>query len=235
MDANSEKPGEVASLALALVQAQAEWLASLIDAAVTADARDSADGGAAAQAWAQSAARIALTWRDATAALGQDEALGERLTGWLDQLAPVTALARRLDWPALGAKAMALAEEVLGQHGLGPRAAQLAGGDMVLPRADPRFADPAWREQPAHALLHQLYLLLGEELAASLADLDDVPADERAALRATALRLMVLADPSGHAALRPGFWAAALETRGASAAELFDRLVTDMLHCTKAA
>lgn len=235
MEPAQDKPGEVASLAFALVQAQAAWLASLIDAAVAAIARDTADGGAAAQAWAQSAARVARTWQDAVTALGRDEALGERLSGGLDQFAPVAELAKRLDWPTIGTKALTLAEEVLGQHGLGPRAAQLAGGEIVLPRADPRFADPAWREQPAYALLHQLYLLLGEELAASLTELDDVPVEERAALQAMALRLVLLADPSAHAALRPGFWAEVLETRGASAAEIFDRIVADMLHCTKIA
>ncbi|HSG57420.1 MAG TPA: hypothetical protein VLA45_18360, partial [Paracoccaceae bacterium] len=34
--------------------------------------------------------------------------------------------------------------------------------DPHFPRFDRRFADPAWREQPVFALLHQTYLLLAE-------------------------------------------------------------------------
>jgi len=233
MDATSDTSGGALGLAMAVAQAQAGWLSALLDEAVAAVARDAAAGEDAAQAWAASAARMARAWQQATTALGQDGDLGARLSGWLDQLAPIAALARRLDWPAIGARAQALAEEVLGQHGLGPRAAQLAGGEVVLPRSDPRFADPAWREQPAFALLHQLYLLLGEELAAALGALADLPESERAAMQGAALRLIVMTDPAAHGATRPGFWAQALATRGASLADEFDRVAAGMLHCTK--
>jgi len=235
MDANSDTTGEPLGFALGLVQVQASWLASLLDEAAAALARDTAERGEASRDWAHSATRVALAWRNLAETLGHDAELGERLSGWLAQLGLVAALARRLDWAGIAGRAQALAEEVLGQHGLGPRAAQLAGSAFVLPRSDPRFADPAWREQPAFALLHQLYLLLAEELAASLLAMDDVPENDRVAMQASALRLIVLADPSAHAPLRPGFWGQALATRGASVADDFERTITDMLHCTKTA
>ena len=49
-----------------------------------------------------------------------------------------------------------------------------------LPRSDRRFADPAWRDQPVYALIHQTYLLLAERIAEAVDSLGSLTAQERA-------------------------------------------------------
>ncbi|WP_082836153.1 alpha/beta fold hydrolase [Croceicoccus bisphenolivorans] len=60
------------------------------------------------------------------------------------------------------ADSIALWENMLTQVGVGEN-----GSQSGLPRKDRRFKDPRWQEQPVFALIHQLYLLMSEQLMAA--------------------------------------------------------------------
>jgi polyhydroxyalkanoate synthase subunit PhaC len=75
------------------------------------------------------------------------------MQGWYQQM-PWLDPARQQQLVADG---MALWEDVLAQYGIGPKAHEDKTPEVDLPRADRRFADAAWREQPVFALIHQTY------------------------------------------------------------------------------
>jgi polyhydroxyalkanoate synthase len=77
---------------------------------------------------------------------------------------------------------MDLWRDILEQYGIGPDGEMTAGApkaEPALPRQDRRFADPAWREQPVFALIHQTYLLLAERLSEMVDDVRGIDDHER--------------------------------------------------------
>jgi len=65
-------------------------------------------------------------------------------------------------------QSLELWEEVLGQYGIGPKAASRKEGGPELPLKDRRFSDPRWREQPVFALIHQTYLMMAGQMLSAL-------------------------------------------------------------------
>lgn len=92
-----------------------------------------------------------------------------------------------------------------------------------LPYRDRRFADPAWRENPAAILLHQNYLMISEYLkqaAASIRGLDEETSQQ---LQFAVSALAEALSPGNFLATNPQVLQRTIETRG-------DNLVRGMRH-----
>jgi polyhydroxyalkanoate synthase subunit PhaC len=124
-----------------------------------------------------------------------------------------------------------LFESVLGQFGIGPRAEDAAGEgspDRELPRSDGRFADPAWREQPFFAVLHQLYLMMSEHLVGAAQSLEGMdPARKRQLIFATRM-LVDSISPSNFPLTNPVALGRAVETKGDSLVKGMENLLSDL-------
>ncbi|MFM5884357.1 MAG: PHA/PHB synthase family protein [Novosphingobium sp.] len=123
---------------------------------------------------------------------------------------------------------MALWEGVLGQFGIGPRAAEQREGGPDLPRKDRRFADPKWRAQPLFALIHQTYLLLAEQVMA-MAEAVDAGDPARAEQLKFATRTLVEALSPAHFPLtNPLVVEKTLASRGENLVKGMEHLLADL-------
>ncbi|MEQ1497355.1 MAG: alpha/beta fold hydrolase [Novosphingobium sp.] len=135
--------GDMAQWTAVAQQLQAQWLTFQREQAQAA--------GGAADAFAKAP--------DILGGLGQFVPV---MQDWLKAL-PLGEPARQKQfWE----ESLSLWQGVLGQYGIGPQAGEAAQDGPALPRKDRRFADPKWREQPFHALVHQTYLMLAEQVQA---------------------------------------------------------------------
>jgi polyhydroxyalkanoate synthase subunit PhaC len=123
---------------------------------------------------------------------------------------------------------LALWEGVLGQYGIGPRAAEKGKGGPALPRKDRRFADPKWREQPFFALVHQTYLLLAEQMLALADQTEGVDPARREQLKFAVRTLVEALSPANFPLTNPLVLQKAVETKGESLAKGFEHLLSDL-------
>src|SRR5690606_27461406 len=86
---------------------------------------------------------------------------------------------------------------------IGPRAGAETPAEPTLPRSDRRFADPAWREQPVFALIHQTYLLMAERLQAMVDELEGLGDEERESLRFATRTTIEAASPANFPLTNP--------------------------------
>lgn len=151
-----------------------------------------------------------------------------------ESLAHLLPLARPDVQQGLWEESLAVFEEVLAQFGMGP-AANRAGTDddggaeeRRMPRTDPRFADPAWREQPFFAVLHQLYLMLAERVTAMADDLEGVEPARKAQARFATRTIADALSPANFALTNPVALARAAKTRGESLIKGMEHLIADL-------
>lgn len=123
---------------------------------------------------------------------------------------------------------IALWDNVLAQYGLGQEGAAEMSLDPQLPRNDRRFADPAWREQPVYALLHQTYLLLAERILQSVDKLDSVDEHEREQLRFVTRSVLDAMSPANFPLINPVVLERTLETSGENLVKGMERLTGDL-------
>jgi len=93
----------------------------------------------------------------------------------------------------------------------------------ALPLKDRRFADPAWREQPAFALMHQTYLMLAEYFRSSVASMEGLDPEKRSQLEFAVNALAEAMSPGNFLLTNPVVLKRTIETRG-------QNLVTGMRH-----
>ena len=159
------------------------------------------------------------------AALFADPArLGAAMQGWLKAL----PLADPDTGKRLLEEGIALWQAVLGQYGIGPQADDAGAAGPDLPRKDRRFADPAWRAEPFHALIHQTYLMLAEQVMALA---KAAPADDPAShdqLTFATRTLVEALSPAHFPMLNPLVMEKALETGGQSLVKGFGHLLADL-------
>ena len=98
--------------------------------------------------------------------------------------------------------------------------------ELELPRTDRRFADPAWRENPFYALLHQSYLLAAERIEGWLADTEGMPPEKRAQMQFAAQSLIEALSPANFPATNPVVLKKTLSSGG-------DNLATGMKHLAR--
>lgn len=124
---------------------------------------------------------------------------------------------------------LGLFETVLGQYGIGPRADAAAGENGPdLPRSDRRFADPKWREQPFFAVLHQVYLMLSEQVVAMAEQAPGLEADKKAQLVFAAQTLANALSPANFPMTNPVALEKAAETKGQSLISGMEKLLADL-------
>jgi len=125
---------------------------------------------------------------------------------------------------------LSLFETVLGQYAIGPKASGAGGAEDEphMPRSDSRFADPAWRETPLFALLHQAYLMLGEELLDMVAGADGLELPRREQALFTARTLLDALSPANFPLTNPVALQRATTTKGESLVKGLEHLLADL-------
>jgi polyhydroxyalkanoate synthase len=121
--------------------------------------------------------------------------------------------------------------DILEQYGIGPdgeATAESPKADPDLPRKDRRFADPAWREQPVFALIHQTYLLLAERLCEMVDQVSGISDDEREQLRFALRTVLDALSPANYPLTNPVVLERTLETHGANLIRGIERLTADL-------
>jgi len=146
------------------------------------------------------------------------------MQGWYEQ-APWLDPARQAQ---LAEEGMALWENVLAQYGLGPRAGEDKTPEIELPRHDRRFADPAWREQPVFALIHQTYLLFAERVLEAVDQVEGLEDDEREQLRFATRSVLDAMSPANFPLMNPVVLERTLETHGENLVKGMERLAADL-------
>ena len=103
-----------------------------------------------------------------------------------------------------------------------------AGADPHFPRFDRRFADPAWRDQPVFALLHQTYLLLAERISEAVDDVQGVDEAERAQLRFATRSVLDALSPANFPLMNPMVLERTIEQQGENLVKGMERLAGDL-------
>lgn len=118
-----------------------------------------------------------------------------------------------------------MAERFMQTPGSAPTdAAQQAG----LPRADRRFADPAWREHPAFLLLHQTYLMLTDHFRTSVKGMKDLDPAKRQQLEFAVSALAEAMSPDNFLLTNPVVMKRTMETHGQNLVRGMQHLVNDL-------
>ncbi len=124
---------------------------------------------------------------------------------------------------------LALWEQVMAQFSAPDDGAAGDGAKAPqLPRTDRRFADPAWREQPVFALIHQTYLLLAERVAEAVDALQGVDEAEKEQLRFATRSVLDALSPANFPLLNPVVLERTIETRGENLVTGMERLAHDL-------
>ena len=129
----------------------------------------------------------------------------------------------------LWSDSIALWESVLGQYGLGVQAdPENRDNDPKLPRDDRRFSDPRWREQPFFAVVHQVYLMIAEQLEAMVDSVDGVSDERREQMRFATQVLVEALSPANFPLTNPAVLERTLESKGENLVKGMEHLLTDL-------
>jgi poly[(R)-3-hydroxyalkanoate] polymerase subunit PhaC len=118
--------------------------------------------------------------------------------------------------------------------GAGDLASAVTGGSAgdkeapQLPRSDRRFADPAWSENPAFALLHQTYLMLTEYFQHAVADMKGIESEQKTQLKFAINALSDAMSPGNFLATNPVVLKRTVETRGQNLVRGLRHLIADL-------
>ncbi len=146
------------------------------------------------------------------------------MQGWSGSLPTFDARAQHALWEE-GAR---LWQDILAQYGLGPRAEGPRPLEPQLPRTDRRFADPAWREQPVFALIHQTYLLVAERIGQSVDAIAGLDPRERDNLRFATRAVLEAMSPANFPLMNPVVLERTIETGGQNLVTGMQRLAADL-------
>ena len=146
------------------------------------------------------------------------------MQGWFGSLAAIDNKARHDMWD----EGTRMWESILAQYGLGSKGSEGLQLDPKLPREDKRFADPAWREQPVFALIHQTYLLLAERINQAVDGLNGIGERERDNLRFATRTVLDAMSPANFPMLNPVVLERTMETRGQNLVKGMERLTADI-------
>ncbi|MGN3974109.1 PHA/PHB synthase family protein [Tsuneonella sp. SYSU-LHT278] len=97
-----------------------------------------------------------------------------------------------------------------------------------LPRKDRRFSDPAWRNHPAFALLHQTYLMVSEYMLDAAEQVEGVDAEKKEQLAFATRALVEAMSPDNFLATNPVVLQRTIETRGANLVKGLQHLINDL-------
>jgi len=212
-----------------MLRAQSEAARQLVAASVPNEA--------ALAEWSEAAQRLQSLWLDfhqqqqlpeAPVAFLADPAQWMGLMqAWSEQIPLLDPERQQQLWQ----EGMQLWQDILAQYGVGLNGEETAEPPKAkpdLPRHDPRFADPAWRAQPAFALIHQTYLLLAERLGEMVDEVRGVSEEERAQLRFALKSVLDAMSPANFPLTNPVVLERTLETHGANLIRGIERLTADL-------
>jgi len=97
-----------------------------------------------------------------------------------------------------------------------------------LPRQDRRFADPAWREHPAFALMHQTYLMLADYFKGTVRAMDGLDREKRQQLEFAVNALAEAMSPGNFLLTNPVVLKRTVETRGQNLVRGMQHLINDL-------
>lgn len=126
----------------------------------------------------------------------------------------------------LAQESLALWKGVLDQFVLG--AQDETDGKAELPRKDRRFADAAWHDYPAFALLHQTYLMLADYFQESVKQMDGLDGEKRNQLQFAVGALAEAMSPGNFLLTNPVVLKRTVETRGQNLVRGMRHLVADL-------
>jgi len=185
--------------------------------------------------WAETIRKLQSMWSEARpAGSGGEGGTGAFYTDSANWAGVAQALFRQLPLSQpetrkrLWDEGLSLFETVLGQYGIGPKAAEAGQGGPQLPRTDPRFADPAWREAPLFALLHQAYLMLGEEMLGLASGIEGLEPARKGQVLFAARALVDALSPANFLPTNPLAIDRAARTGGESLVKGMGHLLADM-------
>lgn len=193
------------------------------------------DGSEPKIPWADVAARLQSLWTDYQ--VDQIERAGAAPSHYSDPvkwIATAEAVLRQLplsrpdNAQRLWEDSYELIGSVLGQFGMGPRATNMPDDGPNLPRKDSRFADPAWREQPFYAVLHQLYLMFSEQVTGMADGLEGLDPAKKQQLLFAVRALLDVVSPSNFPLTNPVAMAKAAESRGESLVKGMEHFLSDL-------
>ena len=225
----TESESETPDIFTEMLRLQSEAARQLVSAAMPNEA--------AMAEWGEAAQRLQSMWLD----FHQQESLPEPpvpfladpaqwmglMQAWYRQLPLLDPERQQQLWQ----EGMDLWRDILEQYGIGPDGEMTAAApeaEPALPRKDRRFADPAWREQPAFALIHQTYLLLAERLSEIVEDVRGIDEREREQLRFALKSVLDAMSPANFPLTNPVVLERTLETHGANLIRGIERLTADL-------
>ncbi len=97
-----------------------------------------------------------------------------------------------------------------------------------LPRSDKRFRDPAWREHPAFALLHQTYLMLAEYFQQAASSMEGLDPEKKRQLKFAVSSLTEALSPDNFLLTNPVVLKRTMETRGQNLVRGMRHLINDL-------
>ncbi|MCJ2188026.1 PHA/PHB synthase family protein [Novosphingobium beihaiensis] len=215
-----------------VLRTQTETVATLFGALMPADGAPEAEN---AVQWAQIAARMQSLWTDyQVEQLGKVKDNPPHYADPVKWIATAEAVLQQLPLTnpqvqqEIWNEVAGLVNAVFGQYGIGPRGTEGPAQDPELPRSDGRFAAPEWRQQPFFALLHQLYLLLGEKVMGLVEATDGLEPARKTQLAFAARAMIDALSPANFPLTNPVALSRAAETRGESLVRGFENMLQDL-------
>ncbi len=98
----------------------------------------------------------------------------------------------------------------------------------ALPMKDRRFADPAWREHPAFAILHQTYLMLTQYFQQSVRSMEGLDKEKRKQLEFAVTALSEAMSPDNFLLTNPVVMKRTIETKGQNLVRGMRHLINDL-------
>jgi polyhydroxyalkanoate synthase len=225
----AEAENDPADMFTELLRAQSEAAQQLVAASMP--------NQAALAEWGEAAQRLQAMWLDfhehqqvpepPIAFLANPAQWMGLMQAWSEQMPMLDPERQQELWQ----EGMELWQDILRQYGIGPggeAAAKKPAAEPDLPRHDRRFADPAWREQPVFAMIHQTYLLLAERLGEMVDEVGGVSEEERAQLRFALKSVLDAMSPANFPLTNPVVLERTLETHGANLVRGIERLTADL-------
>lgn len=123
---------------------------------------------------------------------------------------------------------MANAIPGLGTADSGEAAPAFSAGVPDLPKKDRRFADPAWADHPAFALLHQTYLMLTEYFRQSVQSMEGLDSEKRKQLEFAVSALSEAMSPGNFLLTNPVVMKRTVDTRGQNLVRGMQHLINDL-------
>jgi polyhydroxyalkanoate synthase len=178
-------------------------------------------------AWADTAGKLQAMWMEFVSA--KASSAGDAAHA----LDPMQFLALGQSWQAAAQQGFA-AQQSFAEEGIKLWQTVAAGAmgagaaEPELPRTDKRFADPAWRNHPAFALLHQTYLMVADYMVKAADQVQGVEGEKKDQLTFATKALVEAMSPDNFLATNPVVLQRTIESKGANLVKGMQHLINDL-------